>query len=127
MKFFGLISVLTLLVSCGGGSSSKSDKATSNRFDATAVDKYEEHIRSLRPGMVTETRGNSSDYILLEDQVSGKFVPHILNEEEISTETILKIEGDKLYMLTEFSDFSEHRGLECPFKARGKSRIHKKE
>ncbi len=103
MKNFGVITLLAVLVSCGGNGGSKAKEGAT--LDPLTQDKFEEAIRSLRPGMVTTetTVGTELDFSSDED---GRFTVTAKNADSKSTETVLKIAGDDIYTLVE-KDYAE--------------------
>lgn len=109
MKSIALTLAATgLLISCGGHSSSHSSK-TGPILDPATVDKFEQELLSRRPGMVTLTK-ESGNYVSLEwNEGTGKFEPKFYPLDELQKETILKIDGDFIYTLSETPNYREVR------------------
>lgn len=94
---FGLMTVLTLLSSCGGGGGSSSKE---NRFiDPQTADKMEQAIRSQKAGMVGIRTENGNSYYVDIDNNEVIVKEDLTNETD--KETILKVAGDAIYTLRE--------------------------
>lgn len=98
MKNIALMSLVTLLVSCngsGGGSSSNEQNPTSSTSaSAFSVDHYEKYLRTLKPGMTSETVSSEPSYFVNDE---GKLDMEMITA--VSKDTILKIDGDIIYSL----------------------------
>lgn len=103
MKNLGVITLLAVLVSCGGNGGSKAKEGAT--LDPLTQDKFEEAIRSLRPGMVTTETSIGTELDISADE-GGRYTVTSKNADSTSTETILNINGDDIYTLVE-KDFAE--------------------
>lgn len=110
MKNIALMSLVTLLVSCngsGGGSHPTGQgPASSESASAFTTDHYEKYLRSLKPGMNSESVTTEPYYFVNEE---GKIELKIIRT--ISKDTILKVEGDLLYSLEEIDSEGEQTKL----------------
>lgn len=100
MKVFGLITMLTVLASCGG-SGGGSSANQSRKIDPVTADKFEQAIRSQKAGMVEISAENGSYVDLTFNSITGKYDSKIATEKHLNRDTILKIDGDIMYTLSE--------------------------
>lgn len=105
MKNIALMSLITLLVSCGGGNGSSAQKPSSSSASVSPlVTSKKEYLKSLRPGKTTELSQKYSIYFLDE---SGN--PDSQEVEREMKRIVLKIDGDTIYTLeTKKDPESEH-------------------
>lgn len=100
MKTIAAIAALSLLASCGGHDSSKNQGA---KLDPITVDKYEQAIRALKPGM-TKTKTSTGTTIDFKVSAQGKWSGVLVADNSTEKETILNIIGDDMYTLVETTD-----------------------
>lgn len=99
MKILSLLVLSFAIVSCGG-SSGGSKTVEDVRLDPGTQDKFEAHIQTLTPGMVTteSSVGTSLDFDVDAD---GNWTGVERNENSETKETILNVSGDLMYTLVE--------------------------
>lgn len=97
MKVLGLLLVFSVFVSCGKDSS----KAKESRvLDPVTLEKFDKHLQSLRPGMVTVQTTQGQDYDV-NSRDNGTLDIRVIPETLREKETILNISGDTMYTLVE--------------------------
>ena len=104
MKIFGMITLLTVLASFGASAGEKVSSAKVSAIDPVIAEKFEAAIRSQRAGMVSIFSENGSSLELNYNETFGRYESKIYNKKTSTRETVLKIDGDTIYTLTEDYD-----------------------
>lgn len=108
MKSIALtLALTTLLVSCNDGGSSSGNEGPV--LSPQTVDKFEQELLSRRAGMVTLSKELGKHVYLEWNDSNGKFEPLVYTIDQVEKQTILKVDGDLIYTLTETPDSREVR------------------
>ena len=109
MKFIALtLAATSLLISCNGHTSG-SGVIEGTVLDQATVDKFEKELLSRKPGMVTLSK-ELGKYASIEwNENTGAFESKIDTIDEVEKQTILKVDGDNIYTLSETQDYREVR------------------
>lgn len=100
MKSIALtLALATLAVSCNGNSTS--GKKDGPILDQATIEKFEKELSSRRAGMVTLAQENGTYASLEWNESTGKFEPRTEVTNTLEKNTILKIDGDLIYTLSE--------------------------
>lgn len=104
MKHFGVLSLLAVLVSCGGSSGGGGNNG-GEKLDPYTIDKMEQAIRSQTPGMVkTETiTGTSPSFNTTTEEPTLS----VGSANTVIKETVLNVTGDEIYTLVEETETGE--------------------